>query len=353
MAQVYRDIYLNIGFSLFPTGFSNNTLEVKTENNASRLVITFATEYIDYVKTVDIFYTGSDLETHIKTYALGTAIVDSVEHPVFIIPREITFGEYALIQFRASWPIGVTTPLQETVDPTILRLRFKPSIKTEDLDIIGTYPDPLFNIILDFIRQNAMSGFSGWSGEASTLADLSYHRRTGTTRERWYTLPCTTDAMGVSTGLDANTIYAHIFISSKTITIDTIAINCTNGAVGRAMRIGIYNDNNGEPGTLLLDAGEVLTATNGVKSIAIAGGQILTGGRLYWFVGLSNNITHAFRVPALASIINVIGTDNTLGVAGITHFYAAQAYGALPASFPSPTNGLTKTFPAIFVRLSA
>jgi hypothetical protein len=181
--------------------------------------------------------------------------------------------------------------------------------------------------------------------------DMSAPRRTGTTRERWYTMPVTGTAMTVSTALTSGRIYAHPFLCPKTITLDRIGVNCTTLIAAGKLRLGIYNDNNGEPGTRLLDAGEVDTSATGVKTLNIS--QQLTGGVLYWLVAASNSGTHAFRVPAIAATINVGGVGSTLGTAVMTHYYAAQTYGALPSSFPTPTEGTSLVYPAIFVRLSA
>jgi hypothetical protein len=156
--------------------------------------------------------------------------------------------------------------------------------------------------------------------------------------------------MTVSTALTANRIYAHPFVVPKTITLDRIAVNCTTLGTASNLRLGIYSDSNSEPGSLVLDAGAVDTTTTGVKALTI--NQQLTAG-LYWLAAVSNNGTHAFRVPAIASTVNVFGVASTLPTGVGTHFYAAQTYGALPSTFPTPTEGTSLVYPAVFVRLSA
>jgi hypothetical protein len=156
--------------------------------------------------------------------------------------------------------------------------------------------------------------------------------------------------MTVSTALTANRIYAHPFIVAKTITIDRIAVNCTTLISGGGLRLGIYSDNNGEPGALLLDAGAVSTAATGVKTISIS--QQLTAG-LYWLAAASSHATHAFRVPAIAATVNIFGVASTLPTGVGTHFYGSHTYGALPSTFPSPTEGTSLVYPAVFIRLSA
>jgi len=155
--------------------------------------------------------------------------------------------------------------------------------------------------------------------------------------------------MTVSTALTANRIYAHPLIVAKTITVDIIAVNCTTLIAGGGLRLGIYSDNNGEPGALLLDAGAVSTAATGVKTITIT--QQLTAG-LYWLAAASSHATHAFRTPAIAATLNIIGVASTLPTGVATHFYAAHTYGALPSTFPTPTEGTTLIYPAVFIRLS-
>jgi hypothetical protein len=145
-------------------------------------------------------------------------------------------------------------------------------------------------------------------------------------------------------------MYAIPFVVPKTITIDRIAVNVTTLVASGLIRLGIYNNANGEPGTLLLDAGAVDSSTTGVKTITIS--QQLVGGYLYWLVMLPNNATNVVRAAAVAGMVDVLGSGSTLPTAAVTYLYIAQAYGVLPASFGMPTDG-TGTSPLIFVRLSA
>lgn len=205
---------------------------------------------------------------------------------------------------------------------------------------------------LSNVSTEYMNGQGNWatpSGGAGT-PDRSYYRRTGATRERWYTVATTATAMTVSTALTANRIYAHPFIVPKTITLDRIAVNVTTLVASGQLRLGIYSDSNSEPNSLILDAGTVDTSTTGVKTITI--NQQLTAG-LYWLVAASNSATHAFRVPAIASTINVCGVANTLPTGVMTHYYATFTYGTLPSTFPTVTEGTSLVYPAIFVRLSS
>jgi hypothetical protein len=181
--------------------------------------------------------------------------------------------------------------------------------------------------------------------------DIHGVRRSGSTRPRWYTMPLACTALSVSGALTADRFYAIPFYCPKAIVLDSISINCTTTVSSGAVQLGIYGDTNGEPDARILDAGNVATTSTGVKTIAI--NQSLAGGTLYWLVALSKSATHAFRAPALAGVVEVIGEDAACPTTHITHFYAAQAYGALPANFPTVTQGTGIVFPLIYVHSSS
>jgi hypothetical protein len=66
----------------------------------------------------------------------------------------------------------------------------------------------------------------------------------------------------------------------ETMTIDRIGVEVTTvGSAGSVTRLGVWRDNNGVPGLLLLDAGTVDSTTTGLREITIS--QLLTPG-IYW-----------------------------------------------------------------------
>ena len=182
--------------------------------------------------------------------------------------------------------------------------------------------------------------------------DISSVRRTGTTRERWYTAAISGTALTTSGAVTSGRMYAIPFFVPKTITLDRIGINVTTLVSAGKARVGIYNDSNGEPGTLVssTDVGELDTSGTGVKSSTI--NVTLTGGSLYWLAVLFNNATNVIRAAPLADTISVLGLDSGLGTASYTYVYVAQTYGALPSPFGTPTLATT-LMPLVFVRLSA
>jgi len=192
-------------------------------------------------------------------------------------------------------------------------------------------------------------GEQGPTGTGVFSIGRDSNRKIGTVNyEAWYTTPTTGTAL--TTGaLTANRLYALPFIVPAGMTIDRIAINVTTLGTGNA-RLGIYEDSGLYPATRTLDAGEVSIASTGVKSITIS--QALTPGHK-WLVVVSNG-TPTIRTFAVASLIPVLGYNNTLPVTPNLAIYGAYTYAALPATFPAtPTMITAVPIPAIFVRRSA
>lgn len=185
---------------------------------------------------------------------------------------------------------------------------------------------------------------------ASTTNLFSLYKASTTQVERWYTAPVTGTAL--TTGAPtANTLRAIPFPLSETVVLDRIAINVTTLLAGQA-RLGIYEDNgNMYPGARVLDAGTVDSGSAGVKAITI--NQTLQGGKLYWLV-IVGNAAPTIRTFAVASMLPLLGFDNTLGTAPGLFYSVAYTYAALPATFPTGAAvGTAVPIPAIFVRISS
>lgn len=80
----------------------------------------------------------------------------------------------------------------------------------------------------------------------------------------------------------ANTTYYHPFFVPNSVTLDRLQFATTTTFLGTSVvRLGIYANNNGVPGNLILDAGTVsATAANTVYSITIS--QSVVAGTTYW-----------------------------------------------------------------------
>lgn len=187
---------------------------------------------------------------------------------------------------------------------------------------------------------DAWNVFAGrlWGGAQArktgvpVMPELSPPPHPGFAINRYYTAPNGTTIGPVA--LAANTAYCCPFFVSEETTFHEIGIRVTTLIGGSNVRLGIYRAWAGVPKELIFDAGVVSTATTGAKTIAIS--QKLEPG-LYYLVALSSaNPTINWILDATVSTSGMT-TDN----GGETTIVTAMTYGALPASFgtPSYTNG--------------
>jgi hypothetical protein len=165
--KVYREVYVRVGFGIYTSGFTTgNFVEVQTENEITKLIISFPAAYsdYDYAKFIDVCYTGSDAVTRTESYALGSEVISGTSYSTFILPRRFTYGSTALIQFRAKYTHEAVVEKQEIVDPEILTIRFKRALKTSGFTDMDNLPEPIYSEVMAFILANAASGWSGWTG---------------------------------------------------------------------------------------------------------------------------------------------------------------------------------------------
>jgi hypothetical protein len=139
---------------------------------------------------------------------------------------------------------------------------------------------------------------------------------------------------------------------SVNATIDRIGteVLTTAGSAGVSVhRLGIWADNSGVPGTLLVDAGTVATDSTGLKEITIS--QAVTANTLYW-LGIvqqgSPAVTAGLRTTF--QMTNVIMVTNPgYGQLGFQLSGVTGALGSNPAVSTS-SNGTGN--PRIFVRIT-
>ena len=138
-------------------------------------------------------------------------------------------------------------------------------------------------------------------------------------------------------------LYALPFYCPNTKSFTGISIEQTSTTTGN-VRMGVYNDSNGYPGTLKTDAGAV--AFPGSTGIRTGTATIaLTGGQWYWLAAVFDTSTMQYVGPSdndTAYYFDQLA-DHGIYTAAATFspsnscFYATQAYGALPDPFPAFT----------------
>jgi hypothetical protein len=145
------------------------------------------------------------------------------------------------------------------------------------------------------------------------------------------------------------TYYCPIYISS-TNTFDRIQITTGSTWSGSGvMRLGIYNDSNGSPSTVLLDAGTVSpTAGNTTYTITIS--QSLDPG-WYW---LANNSQTAAATNSVYGVTNTFLTPNNFGTTGVnTNAFTMYTQSVTVTSGFATATSLTAsnaTFPSVLLR---
>jgi hypothetical protein len=124
------------------------------------------------------------------------------------------------------------------------------------------------------------------------------------------------------------------YFVTKDQAFDRIACFCTTIGAGSTVRLGIFADNAGVPGTVVVDAGTVDTSgATGVKELTIA--QTLTAG-LYWLAAVPQGGT----TPGLAVANQGATSFQPIGVTApansVSNCYGISAAGAF-ANNPAAT----------------
>lgn len=180
------------------------------------------------------------------------------------------------------------------------------------------------------------------------------HTTLGAT-ERWYVAGQANATALAPASLSANVIRALPLLRQYGAVVAKLSIAVTSGVANSRARLGIYKTNGSGslwPTDLVVDAGEVSTATNGVKTVSV--GQVISRGDFAW-VGLLTDAAISIRCLAVAGAHAVFGVDTTLSVTPGVGASAPQTYGPLPAQFPTAgAAAITATpIPAIGVQYSA
>lgn len=158
------------------------------------------------------------------------------------------------------------------------------------------------------------------------------HRDTGT--YKYYS----GDNFGLSTldGTEApgtNSLRASPFLFSSRKPILSVSINCSTGVASSNARIGIATvGSDGLPDVLLMDSGDISTATSGIKTYTLSTPFWLPPGWYYCYINTSS--TQTLRRSINTSMHNA-GPLQSNGAGGVaTQLYKTYTYGALPATAP-------------------
>lgn len=144
---------------------------------------------------------------------------------------------------------------------------------------------------------------------------------------KWRTIPY----VGIPTTATGNqgTIFYIPYIVSSTHTVTDIGIEVTTAAVFSTVSLALYSDNNGAPGTLIEQSGNLLSNTTGLKTYTFASPIVLSASnQVYWMAVQASASGIGLRVTSTA-VCNfyVSGTGGTGSL-----YTQTQAFGTFPAT---------------------
>jgi hypothetical protein len=141
-------------------------------------------------------------------------------------------------------------------------------------------------------------------------------------------------------GINVGSATLVAFRNACEITELSIYLNATySGGTTYDYRLGIYDDDNGKPGSLLVDGGTVSIATGataGFKTITLGTAQSVSAGQVIWLVCAA---THVGAVPTLICHAGHVQPYSDYGLTAATHYqaccfaYTTGPATALPATF--------------------
>ena len=85
----------------------------------------------------------------------------------------------------------------------------------------------------------------------------------------------------------ANDLNCWRFRATSTFTAKNMQVNLANQIRGK-LKVAIYSDNNGSPGSLLVGSNEITNPSSGWIPFTLTTNQPLTTGTYYWIIAWSN-----------------------------------------------------------------
>lgn len=143
--------------------------------------------------------------------------------------------------------------------------------------------------------------------------------------------------------LTQDRLYYHPMIFEESVTIDAVGVDVTTaGGAGAVVRLGLYADDDGWPGSRLVDFGTVASTSTGIRTIAVS--QTIDAG-VYW-VATVGQVSGSTVVRATQAPVVSVPSAAPAVTIPIASLYEASISGALPAS---PNATLTEATPAMLI----
>ena len=179
-----------------------------------------------------------------------------------------------------------------------------------------------------------ITGATGPQGAAGTTGDFILIDRNLTTYQNQ---ALNGIARGVIQGA-ANRLDLMPFITSNTFTVDALQVVITTGVGGANIRILVYGNNNGRPGSKLLESETLSAGTTGtIQQYTV--GYTFNAGTLYW-IGVHHSSTATTRGIPL-SALRTLGVENLATATAVYNMYRGTVtFGSAPANWVINTHGV-------------
>jgi hypothetical protein len=167
----------------------------------------------------------------------------------------------------------------------------------------------------------------------------STYQQIGTTPvECWYSNQVSAAPATVTTAASTpvDTLRAFPFFVSSASSLDRLAFVVSTLAAAGVGRVGIYtttSTTNLYPSTLVIESGELSTASIGAKVATISAN--LQSGSLYYFVFLFGVAAPILRAAQTYAVSGALGWPSSLVATPNIGFTTPLAYQALPTTFPA------------------
>ena len=169
-------------------------------------------------------------------------------------------------------------------------------------------------------------------GSGDIVLGSGVHVLTKPVTGRLYNVRTNGTAVNTATSTVANTISLYPFIPANSLTISNLQITVSTGTVGGLIRLLVYSDSNGVPGTKLIESTSLDTTSAAIKTYTTS--YTFTAGTVYWLGYYSN----------LAIPVNVYDAAQMTPISASTHFSAFTNVTAA-ATFPTAPSPLGTATP--------
>jgi len=185
---------------------------------------------------------------------------------------------------------------------------FTPSAHTHD---DRYYTETEINTIISAIRSIPMNYKSGEYFLASRSVGVGY----------------TGGYLHATVSTANNKVKVQPLLIDHIVTVTDLAIYLVAGNTGGFFRIGIYSDNNGEPGNVLCDTGTASTSTPGLITFNLSTPLTLTPGQ-YWIGIVAQDLNLGSASPSFSACSHSTAIANEPVPAGNNNGITSKIYNA-------------------------